>query len=79
MNFPSALCSALLHLEKSRFRLIFPEKRQFSPVDIQRMVEKSPHRLEFRIGPRLTVDIHLPGRDEVERLEAARNSLEKLV
>jgi transcription-repair coupling factor (superfamily II helicase) len=70
---------AEVHLEKSRFRLVFPEDRQLGPADIQRMVEKSSTRLEFSLGRQLSIDVRLQGRDEVERLEKARDLLEEVV
>lgn len=69
---------AEVHLEKSRFRLVFPEEREPGPADIQRLVEKSSTQLEFNLGEQLTVEVRLKG-DEIERLEKARNILEEVV
>ena len=68
-----------VHLEKSRFRLVFPEDRQLSPADVQRMVEKTTAQLEFDLGERLSIEIRVQGRDELERLEKARDSLEEVL
>jgi len=68
-----------VHLEKSRFRLVFPEDRQLSPADVQRMVEKCSSQLEFDIGERLSIEIRMQGRDEIERLEKARDTLEEIL
>ena len=68
-----------VHLEKSRFRLIFPAERQLSPGDVQRMVEKCSSQLEFDIGERLSIEIKVQGRDEIERLEKARDTLEEVL
>ncbi|MBT4503396.1 MAG: transcription-repair coupling factor [Gemmatimonadetes bacterium] len=68
-----------VHLEKSRFRLVFPEDRQLSPADVQRMVEKCSSQLEFDIGERLSIEIRVQGRDEIERLEKARDTLEEIL
>ncbi len=68
-----------VHLEKSRFRLGFPEDRQLSPADVQRMVEKGSTQLEFDIGERLSIEVRVQGRDEIERLEKARDTLEEIL
>ncbi|MEW6749946.1 MAG: transcription-repair coupling factor [Candidatus Latescibacterota bacterium] len=68
-----------VQLEKSRLRLLFPEDRQLSPADVQRMVESSSSQLEFDLGERLTIEVPVTGRDEIERLEKARDALEELV
>ena len=66
-------------LEKSRFRLAFPAERQVSPVDIQRMVEKCSTQLDFDLGEQLSIEIQVQGRDELERLEKARDTLEEIL
>ena len=66
-------------LEKSRFRLAFPAERQVSPVDIQRMVEKCSTQLDFDLGEQLGIEIQVQGRDELERLEKARDTLEEIL
>ena len=66
-------------LEKSRFRLAFPAERQVSPVDIQRMVEKCSTQLDFDLGERLSIEVQVQGRDELERLEKARDTLEEIL
>jgi len=66
-------------LEKSRFRLAFPAERQVSPVDIQRMVEKCSTQLDFDLGEQLCIEIQVQGRDELERLEKARDTLEEIL
>ena len=66
-------------VEKRCLRLVFPENRQFSPADIQLLVQKSSAQLEFALGERLSIEIELPGRDELERLEKARNMLEEVL
>ncbi len=66
-------------LVKSRLRLAFPAERQVSPVDIQRMVEKCSTQLDFDLGERLSIEIQVQGRDELERLEKARDILEEIL
>ena len=66
-------------LERSRFRLAFPAERQVSPVDIQRMVEKCSTQLDFDLGEQLGIEIQVQGRDELERLEKARDTLEEIL
>jgi transcription-repair coupling factor (superfamily II helicase) len=66
-------------LEKSRFRLAFPPERQVSPVDIQRMVEKCSTQLDFDLGEQLSIEVQVQGRDELERLEKARDTLEEIL
>ncbi len=66
-------------LAKSRLRLAFPAERQVSPVDIQRMVEKCSTQLDFDLGERLSIEIQVQGRDELERLEKARDILEEIL
>ena len=68
-----------VHLEKSRLRLGFAGERCPAPADIQRMVERSTHQLEFQVGERLTVEIRLPRRDELGRLEQTRDAMQELV
>ena len=66
-------------LEKTRFRLAFPAERQVSPVDIQRMVEKCSTQLDFDLGEQLSIEVPVQGRDELERLEKARDILEEIL
>ena len=66
-------------LEKSRFRIFFPEEKEISPADISRLVEKSTAELEFSVGERLTVETFIPATDEQERLEKARNIVRELL
>ncbi|MEE3259554.1 MAG: transcription-repair coupling factor [Candidatus Latescibacterota bacterium] len=68
-----------VQLDKSRFRLAFPPERQVSPVDIQRMVEKCSTQLDFDLGERLSIEVQVQGRDEFERLEKARDTLEEIL
>jgi len=68
-----------VQLDKSRFRLAFPPDRQVSPVDIQRMVEKCSTQLDFDLGEKLHIEVQVQGRDELERLEKARDTLEELL
>ena len=70
---------AAVHLEKSRFRLIFPEERELSGADIQRMVEKSSLQLEFTLDQRLAIEVQVKGKDEQERLEKARDILQEIL
>jgi transcription-repair coupling factor (superfamily II helicase) len=68
-----------VQLEKNRFRLTFPQTRQVSPTDIHQMVEKCSIRLEFDLGERLQIEVQVAGRDEIERLEKARDLLQEIV
>jgi transcription-repair coupling factor (superfamily II helicase) len=68
-----------VQLEKNRLRLIFPEERQIGPADIQRMVEKCSAPLQFALEERLQIEIQVPGRDELERLEKTRDIVEEIV
>jgi hypothetical protein len=70
---------ATVQLEKSRFRLIFPDHLQVAPGDIQRLVEKSSSQLEFNVGEQLTIETFLRAGDEQERLEKARDLVEELL
>ena len=69
----------VVQLEKSRFRLVFPEHVQVSPSDIQRLIEKSSAQLEFNVGEHLTIETFLRAADEQERLEKARDLVEELL
>ena len=68
-----------VQLEKNHLRLSFPENRQISPVDIQRMVEKCSTQLNFDLDAQLKIAIQMQGRDEIERLEKTRDILEEIL
>ncbi len=68
-----------VQLEQSRFRLAFPSDRPIAPADIQKMVEQCSAQLEFDLGEQLKIEVQVPGRDEIERLEKARNTLEEIL
>ena len=68
-----------VQLEKNHLRLSFPENRQISPVDIQRMVEKCSTQLNFDLDAQLKIAIQMQGRDEIERLEKTRDLLEEIL
>ena len=68
-----------VQLDRNRFRLAFPPDRQVSPVDIQRMVEKCSTQLDFDLGAKLHIEAQVRGRDELERLEKGRDTLEELL
>ena len=70
---------ASVQLEQSRFRLAFPPDRPISPADIQKMVEQCSAQLDFDLGEQLKIEVQVPGRDEIERLEKARNILEEIL
>ena len=70
---------AAVQLEKSRFRMIFPEEVQPAPADIQRLVEKSSAQLEFKVADALVVEAFIRATDEQERLEKARNIMREVV
>ena len=70
---------AAIELEKSRFRLVFPEGREISATDIQQMVEKSSLQLEFSLDERLAIEVQVKGGDEQERLEKARDTLQEII
>ena len=68
-----------VQLERSRFRMIFPEDLQVTPADIQRLVERSSSELEFNITDRLVIETFIRADDEQERLEKARSIIEELL
>ncbi len=68
-----------VQLERSRFRLVFPEEVQITPSNIQRLVEKSSSELEFDVAERLTIETFLRAGDEQERLEKAKRVMQELV
>lgn len=70
---------AAIELEKSRFRLVFPEGREISATDIQQMVEKISLQLEFSLDERLAIEVQVKGGDEQERLEKARDTLQEII
>ena len=70
---------AAVHLEKSRLSLVFPEEREISPADVQRLVEKSSCQLEFTLDQRLSIGVNVHGRDEQERLERSRDVLQEIL
>ena len=70
---------ASVQLEQSRLRLAFPSDRPVSPADIQKMVEQCSAQLDFDLGEQLKIEVRVPGRDEIERLEKARNTLEEIL
>ena len=70
---------AAVQLQKSRFRLTFSDPRQMAPADLRRLVEKSSSKLEFSVGERLTIETFLRAPDEQERLEKARDLVERLL
>ena len=70
---------ASVQLEQSRFRLAFPPDKPISPADIQKMVERCSAQLDFDLGQQLKIEVQVPGRDEIERLEKARNILEEIL
>ncbi|MFH1571550.1 MAG: TRCF domain-containing protein, partial [Gemmatimonadota bacterium] len=70
---------AAAQLEKSRFRLVYPEEMELAPADIARMVSKSSAKLEFSVGERLTIETFIPATDEQERLEKARDIVRDLL
>jgi len=68
-----------VQLEQTRFRLVFPEDRQLSPADVQRMVEKCSSQLGFDLAERLSIEVRVQGRDEIERLEKARDIMQEVL
>ena len=68
-----------VQLEKSRFRMVFPEELELTPADIQRLVQKSSVELEFNVTDRLTIEAFIHAADEQERLEKARNIVEEIL
>ena len=70
---------AAVYLEKSSFRLYFPEGREPAPAAIEHLVGKSTSQLEFKMGDRLCIEIDVGGRDQQERLEKARNAIQELL
>ncbi|MDE2808724.1 MAG: helicase-related protein, partial [Gemmatimonadota bacterium] len=70
---------ASVQLEQNHFRLAFPPDRPISPADIQKMVERCSAQLDFDLGEQLKIEVQVPGRDEIERLEKARNTLEEIL
>ena len=70
---------ASVQLEQSRFCLAFPPDKPISPAAIQKMVEQCSTQLDFDLGQQLKVEARVPGRDEIERLEKARELLEEIL
>ena len=68
-----------VQLEKNRFVMAFPQEREVMPSDIQKLVEKCSSPLDFDLGERLQIILQVQGRDEIERLERARDALEEMV
>jgi transcription-repair coupling factor (superfamily II helicase) len=68
-----------IQLEKKRFVMAFPLEREVTPNDIQQLVEKCSSPLDFDLGERLQVILQVQGRDEIERLEHARDALEEMI
>ncbi len=68
-----------VRLERQALRLTFPPTRQLDRDDIQRLVQKCPARLEFRLGEQVSVEVRVQGGDEIERLERARDALEAIL
>ena len=69
----------LVQLERARLRLVWPPEFQPARTDIQRLVEKSPARLEFNLGEQFTIEAQVAGSDEQERLEGAKNILQEIL
>jgi transcription-repair coupling factor (superfamily II helicase) len=69
----------LVQLERSRLRLVWPPEFQPARTDIQRLVEKSPAQLEFNLGEQFAIEAQVPGSDEQERLERAKNILQEVL
>ena len=70
---------ASVQLEQSRFCLAFPPDKPISPADIEKMVEQCSTQLDFDLGQQLKIEVRVPGRDEIERLEKARDLLEEIL
>ena len=70
---------ASVQLEQSRLRLAFPSDKPVSPADIQKMVEQCSAQLDFDLGEQLKIEAWVQGRDEIERLEKARDTLEEIL
>ena len=68
-----------IQLEKNRFSMTFPQEREVTPSDIQQMVEKCSSPLDFDLGEKLQIMLQIQGRDEIERLERARDALEEMI
>ena len=68
-----------IQLDKNRFIMTFPQEREVTPRDIQQMVEKCSSPLDFDLGERLQITLQVQGRDEMERLESARDALEEMI
>ena len=43
------------------------------------MVEQCSTQLDFDLGEQLKIEVQVSGRDEIERLEKARNTLEEIL
>ena len=68
-----------VHLERSSFKLYFPERHEPVPEVIEQLVSKSTSKLEFKMGERLCIEIDVDGKDEQERLKKARNAIQELL
>ena len=75
----SQLGVAVVQLEKSRLRLIFPEEVGPSPTQIQQLVQKSSVDLEFDVDERLSVETFIRATDEQERLTKAKEIIQEMV
>ena len=70
---------ALVQLERSSLRLVFPENRQLARLEIQNMVEHCSAPLEFNVDERFSIEIRITGRDEHERLDKAKGLLQEIL
>ena len=70
---------ALVQLERSSLRLVFPENRQLARLEIQNMVEHCSAPLEFNVDERFSIEIRIAGRDEHERLDKAKGLLQEIL
>ncbi len=68
-----------VHLERSSFKLYFPERHEPVPAVIEHLVSKSTSKLEFQMGDRVCIGIDVEGKDEQERLKKARNAIRELL
>ena len=68
-----------VQLERDTFRMNFPADRQLERAEIQHMVERSTAQLEFKLDAQFAIEVRVPGRDEIERLEKSRDALREIL
>ena len=68
-----------LQLDNGRLTFAFCKERIIESQDVQRLVEKSPIKLEFELTEKLRVQTNLVGNDAIDRIEKTRDLLEAIL